>query len=240
MMTGNKACPTTTATPARIGLFQPTQRPVHLNNERFATTWGSCRIFGRLGQRHADLFEAILYTAEKQREVDDGGIELMVDPAQVRKILSDDGHSGERIRAWLNELMAAVVDIEKEGVKGHLIDHVRLSEKKRFDPLTDKESRSVWIVRLGLPAVHLLKHDIKIYYDPRPIARLQYGISQAIARHALTHESSNQKTLDGLISAVTGSLPPAALRKAKFRIKKDGAGLLAAGVVVDGESVRLS
>ncbi|GJA52577.1 hypothetical protein KAM347_43680 [Aeromonas caviae] len=38
----------------------------------------------------------------------------------------------------------------------------------------------MWRVRLGMALVMLLERDLSLYYDPAPIARLQYGISQAV------------------------------------------------------------
>jgi hypothetical protein len=123
-------------------------------------------VVGRLGQRHADLLEAMLFVAERSRETDDGAIELLVDPAQVRRTLS----GGER----------------------HL-----------------------WRVRLGTPLVELMKRDLLLWYNPAPLARLQYGISQAVARHVLTHSRSPDKgwKLDGLIKVVCGVLGSQATRE---------------------------
>ena len=45
----------------------------------------------------------------------------------------------------------------------------------------------MWRVRLGKLMVELIRRDVQLWYNPIPIARLQYGISQAIARHILTH-----------------------------------------------------
>jgi len=246
-MTGEHVTPTTTATPARVRLFQPTQRPRVTTGEWIQTSWGRCRVVGRLGQRHADLLEAMLFVAERSRETDDGAIELLVDPARVRRTLSDRRHSLGRIREWLRELRSATIEIEsphlpaEERLLGGLIDHVEPSPMTRHNPLSGGE-RHLWRVRLGKPLVELLKRDLLLWYDPAPLARLQYGISQAVARHVLTHRRPPDKgwKLDGLIKVVCGVLGSQARRDARRRIRKDGDGLSAAGVVLDGDRVSVA
>lgn len=52
----------------------------------------------------------------------------------------------------------------------------------------------------------LLEQDLFLYYEPTLIARLQYGISQAVARFVLTHkcDPAGGWHLDTLIKAVSG------------------------------------
>lgn len=244
MSSGNHVTPTATATPARVQLFQPSQRPVARHGEWQETSFGRCRVTGRLGQRHADLLEATLFCAEKRRETDDGGIELLVDPATLRKTLSDGQYSHEQIKRLFAELRAVTVEIETDALTragariiGGLVDHVVPALLKRADPLTGGE-RSLWRVRLGVALALLLKHDvITLYYDPAPIARLRHGISQAVARHVLTHSQQPRGgwELDTLIRAVAGELPSQQLRKARLRLKEDAALLRKAGILVEGD-----
>jgi len=239
MMNGNEVAPTTTVTPARVRLFQPTQRPRLLAGQWIETAWGRARVVGRLGQRHADLLEAILFVAERRRG--DDVLELLVDPARVRRVLSNDRHSGQRIQAWLDELMGVVVEIQtpRVHVVGHLIDHVIKTRRvTRPNPL-DRGKRHLWIVRLGLPLCELLRHDLPLHYDPAPIARLKYGISQAIARHILTHrqQPAGGWMLDGLIETVAGKISEQAMRDRRREARADAAGLRACGIIVGNNRV---
>src|SRR5690554_5411894 len=61
MINGNKVAATSTALQARVALFQPSQRPTLQKNKHFITSYGECSVTGRLGQRHADLLEALLF-----------------------------------------------------------------------------------------------------------------------------------------------------------------------------------
>jgi ABC-type transporter Mla MlaB component len=232
--------PTMTVTPARVRLFEASQRPLTRDGAWLQTSWGRCRVVGRLGQRHADLLEAILHSAARWRDTDDETIELLVDPAKVRRKLSDTGHSGERIAKWLDELMAVVIEIDtaKLHVLGHLIDHVKNSLNTHYNALGGE--RHWWVVRLGIPLCELLRADYPLYYDPAPLARLIHGISQAIARHLLTHSeepNGGSWKLDGLIEAVAGELDSQARRNARRRVRADTAGLAKLGVIVDGDRV---
>lgn len=242
----NGLVPTSTVAQARVMIYQPTQRPRYKNGEWIATSFGRCNVSGRLGQRHCDLVESILFCAEKRRDLEDGGVELLVDPAQVRLKLSDSRYSMTQINKLLVELRAATVIIEtpelaKTGdrILGGLIDHVIPSPMTRYDPLT-KGERHLWKVRLGIGLVLLVQHDLHLYYDPAPIARLQHGISQAVARHILTHkvEPRGGWNVDTLIKAVAGDVAGKAKWNARARLKEDAESLAAMGIEIDGDKVR--
>ncbi len=243
MSGGNAVTPTSTSAQARVMLYQPSQRPRLRSGDWTETSFGRCRIEGRLGQRHADVVEAILYCAEKRRDVSDGGIELLVDPARVRKTLSDSRYSFAQIEKLLAELRAATITIETPQfdfpIIGGLIDHVIPSPMTRPDPLTGGE-RNLWRVRLGVALVMLLEHDLSLYYDPAPIARLQHGISQAVARHILSHKTEplGGWHLGTAIMAVAGKVASKAMRDARFRLKEDADELKALGLVLDGDRIR--
>lgn len=243
MNSGNLVTPTSTSIQARVMLYQPSQRPRLRSGEWIQTSFGRCRVEGRLGQRHADIVEALLYCAERRRDVSDGGIELLVDPARVRKTLSDNQYSLAQIEKLLAELRAATIVIETPHLDfpiiGGLIDHVIPSPKTRRNPLTGGE-RHLWRVRLGVALVMLLEHDISLYYDPAPIARLQHGISQAVARHILSHRAEPQGGwhLDTVIMAVAGKANSQGLRDSRRRLKEDADKLRAIGLVLDGDRIR--
>ncbi|MBS5160015.1 MAG: ABC transporter ATPase [Klebsiella variicola] len=241
MSGGNAVTPTSTSAQARVMLYQPSLRPRPREGDWMDTSFGRCRVTGRLGQRHADIVEAILYCAERRRDVSDGGVELLVDLARVRKTLSDSRYSFTQIEKLLVELRAATITIETPQfdfpIIGGLIDHVIPSPMTRRDPLTGG-ARNLWRVRLGVALVMLLEHDLSLYYDPAPIARLIHGISQAVARHVLSHkvEPTGGWYIDTVIVAVSGK--GSDMRKARHRLKEDAAGLRAIGLLLDGNRIR--
>jgi hypothetical protein len=231
--------PTTTTIPARVRIFQPSQRPTARRGDWIETAWGRVRVSGRLGQRHADIYEAIRHTALDSR-ARDGQTDLLVDPARVRRVLGQH-YSYSTLWRLLDEIMQAVVEIDTPGVRGlgYLIDSVTESKKRARDPLTGGE-RTLWVVRLGLAARALDERDLPLHYDPAPVARLQHGISQAVARHVLTHKTEPRGgwSIDGLIIAVAGEIGEQAMRDARRRVRADAAGLAELGVEIDGDRVR--
>ncbi|GAA5235125.1 ABC transporter ATPase [Verticiella sediminum] len=243
MSGGNAVTPTSTSAQARVMLYQPSQRPRLREAIWVDTSFGRCRVTGRLGQRHADIVEAVLYCAERRRDISDGGVELLVDPARVRKTLSDSRYSFTQIEKLLVELRTATISIETPQfdfpIIGGLIDHVIPSPMTRPDPLTGGE-RSLWRVRLGVALVMLLEHDLSLYYDPAPVARLQHGISQAVARHVLSHkvEPTGGWYLDTIIVAVTGEASSQTMRDARRRLKEDAEKLRQIGLAIDGDRIR--
>jgi len=242
MKDGNQVAPTSTTLQARVLLFQPSRRPQELVGEWIESSFGRCRVTGRLGQRHADTLESMLYVAERRRDISDGGIELLVDPAKLRRVLSESQYSYQQIKKLLSELRAATIEIitpelEEAGdsIIGGLIDHVIPSPCTRHDPLTGGK-RNLWRVRLGIALTVLLERDLELYYSPRPIARLKYGISQAITRHVLTHKNipNGGWHLDTLIHAVTaGECNLAKLRNHRRRVRADIEGLSEIGIQID-------
>lgn len=241
-MTGNEVIQTTGVTPARVRLFQATQRPTLRSGEWIETAWGRCRVHGRLGQRHADILEAVLYCAERRKDEDAGTIKLLVDPAKVRKAMSEDRYSLEQCWTLLRELRACTVEIDtaKLRLMGGIIESAEYTKTEtRRDPLTGAQRR-LWTVRLGKAWTELLRLDLPQRYDPAPIARLEHGISQAVARHVLTHRAEPQGgwTLDGLIHAVAGHLGAVGKRNARRRVRADADGLAAVGIRLNGDRVR--
>lgn len=242
MKIGDASMPTTTALQARLPIFQPTDRPVTTagGGEWTVTSWGRVRIAGRLGQRHADCLQALLHTALARRSTDDGSIELLVDPAAVRRTMSARGYSGLRLETLMRELRTCTIDLQAPALEapwilGGLLDHVEKSPKTAPDPLGGV--RHLLRVRLGKPLAILLQNDLLFTYDPAPIARLRHGITKAVVRHAKTHrdEPDGGWILDHLIAAVGGAAGGTALRNRRREIVADAPSLPACGVaLVDG------
>ncbi|WP_219629359.1 hypothetical protein [Acidithiobacillus ferrooxidans] len=232
--------PTATVSPARLRMCQPTQRPTYRTGEWIVTPWGRCRVTGRFGQRHQDLLDAFLWNAEKTRQIEDGGIEILVDPAKVRKTISDARHSLSGLQKLIRELREVTLEIETPRlmIMGGLMDHMVKSPITRPDPM-NKGERHLWRVRIGLALAELLRNDLPLYYDPTPITRLQTGISQAIVRHILSHSSQPNGgwDLDNLIRSVCGELDSTMIRHRRRELRIDAAGMEAIGIFIDGERI---
>ena len=242
---GNLVAPTSTTLQSRVMIYQPSRKPQYAVGEWQTTSYGRCKVTGRLGQRHADIVESILFVAEDRRDMSDGGVELLVDPATLRRTLSDGQYSKSSLERLLNELRSATVEIvtprmEAKGEKiiGGLIDHVVPSSMTRRNPLTGGE-RNLWRVRLGVALVMLLECDLFLYYQPAPIARLRYGVSQAVVRHVLSHKNvpAGGWFLDTLLLAVYGGeVDRQKMADGRRRLKKDASGLAKLGIEITGDN----
>ncbi len=240
--------PTTTANQGRLRIFQSTRRPARVE-EVFCTSWGKVRVKGKLGQQHADVSEALLFAGTAPKELVDGRISLLVDPAAVRRIARQE--SSSTFRAVLDDLMQGLVEIiepRRLACLGHLIDHIDFRATgadgafiMARNPLGGE--RHLWRVDLGKALCRLLEADHLLYRDPAPVAALRHGISQAVARHVLSHkaEPCGGWTLDGLIQMVAGPIGRQSLRDRRRELcgpRGDAEALRHAGVLIDADRVR--
>ncbi len=79
----------------------------------------------------------------------------------------------------------------------------------------------------------LVDSDLWISRDPYPIAAMRHGISQAVARHVLSHKEVSPKggwRLDGLLASVTGPLSAQQQRNRRREIHQDVEALLRLGI----------
>ncbi len=236
--------PTATANQYRMQIFQATRRPVN-GESLIVTSWGKIRVKGKLGQAHADLLDALRYCAEIKAKSDSGRIKLLVDPAQARKYAGIT--SGTQLRKLLDDLMGAVVEIYEPtrlACVGHLVDHVDKAVRSdgteivRANPLGGE--RNLWRVELGKALCKLIDADVWLGYNPAPLARLEHGVSQAVARHVLSHRIQPQGGwgLDGLILSVLGGEPDRQTKKDRRReLRQDAPKLANIGIRIDGERV---
>ena len=234
---------TSTVLQARLRLFQASQRPAELHGEWFETSYGKCRIEGRLGQRHADLLSSILISTEKYRLTNDGGVEVLIDPYVIRKGMSDSHqYSYSQFKLLLKDLATALITLDSPTIKttGHLIDYYDEEKLPRFKPLTQGD-RSPFVIKIGKVLAKLISEDYPLFYNPEPLTRLKYGISQAVARFILTHSSEPNGgwKIDETIRHVTGVIRSDQLRKHRERIRADQAILATLGIVLDDDRLHL-
>jgi hypothetical protein len=88
----------------------------------------------------------------------------------------------------------------------------------------------------------LLENDIKLFYDPFPIAKLQHGISKALARYCLSHKNQPNGgwKLDALLKTILGDGSKSQdVRNAKRRIKQDAEQLKKSGITIKNDRVFL-
>lgn len=236
-MKNGERLPTTTALQSRIQLFQATHSPVFVDEE-YTTAWGSCRVRGRLGERHQDALESMMFLSPHRAQ--DGRILLLVDPAQTRRSISAKGYSGSGLETLINDLTAAVIIIKTKEVQttGHLIDTWRKSTVTAKNPLPmGGGQRNLWAVTVGDALVELMKKDLVFHREPGVIPRLRFGISKAVVRHLLTHKfqpKGGWKT-DELISCVAAGLSVVSRRNRRRELRQEQEGIEKCGFRLVGD-----
>ena len=217
-------------------MFQPTHRPTRIDEE-FATSWGSCRVRGRLGQRHADVLESVLFYSQHRQF--DGRLQLLVDPARVRRTISEDGYSGAGLESMMDDLTEALLVVRTATVQttGHLIETWRKSLVTKPNPLGGE--RNLWVVILGDALCEMMKVDVIFHRSPGEIPRLKNGISKAIVRHCLSHkyQPNGGWNLDQLILAVCPGASAVDMRNRRRELRMEAAGIGRCGFVVSEDKL---
>ena len=244
--------PTTTSHQHRLQIFEPTRRP-KLAQRMIVTDWGSATVNGKLGQGHADVLEAIARRAEDWRlNQEEGTITVLIDPFKLRTTASGGkAGSGSQLNKLLLEIQQTVVTVIVPrfgvNVRGSLITLVDLSTKTKepsrggfsgfdADGEMKRDGRAMWRITLGRPLVELLNRDLRLDYDPTPIAALQYGISQAITRHIFSHQRGRDPKggwkLETLLRAVGADTSESNLKQRRSELLEDAADLKKLGLVI--------
>lgn len=239
--------PTTTVHQARLQVYEPTRRPKKSRRE-IITSWGTAVINGKLGQGHADVVEAVFKEAMDWKFLDDGRIQVLVDPYKVR-ITANGGKQGshQQLNKVLLEIMTVVLelDIPARNIKiigSHIFEEVVQSNHLVKGPgFTKKggnfqnELRPMWRVTISGAYVKLIGEDLHLHYDPTPIAALANGISQAVARHIASHRQQPPGGwyVDGLIRAVGEGLNSTAMRNRRRELLLDLDGLKKIGLSIE-------
>ena len=251
VLDGMDELPTTTAHQSRLQIYAPTRKP-KFETRIIETPWGTAKIIGKIGQGHADVMEAIFSQASKWREFDDGTMQILVDPHRVRVAASSGNYklSYERLNDITTDLMQTVIDMSVPGRdynmdKGTLITRIQDSiidvpEHSKTRSSSFGKNRKMWRVDLGEAFVRLLNKDISLYYDPKPIAKLNSGVSQAVARNLLSHTVAPSAgwLIDNVIKAVGAGGDSKKMWERRNEIIEDADGLKLSGLVVEGGRIK--
>ena len=235
--------PTTHASAVRLRFFQPSTKPVYTSTELIETPWGWCQVDGQLGQTHADVIDAMMVTAIRLFKEDDGRLQLLIDPYAVRKVVGGGSQcSYKGLCDRLDDIMRCLVRWESKcgrlaGV-GHIIDAYTKSKETRHNPFGGQ--RELWKVTIGAAWAKLIEDDLGLYYDPVVIAKLNHGISKAVARIMLSHDPKRQPhgiNIETMLDWLC--INKDARRDARRNLKKYAPELESVGVIVSSGKIKV-
>lgn len=210
------------------------------------TKWGAATVSGRVGQVHADIMEAICQCAIDGRTgPEKGQFQLLVDPYKMRICVGGGiAYPKNTLMRLLNELMAVSFSLQipsrNLNIQGGILEKLELSPSTRNNPLEKEKPRNLWRVTLSQAFVSLLKDDIPLSYDPAPIAKIQFGVAQAIARHILSHrdQPSGGWYIDTLIGLVGADGNSTTMRNRRREVRSCADSLRVVGLLVDGDRIK--
>ena len=240
----------TTVTLSRLPIFQPTLRAVH-REATFESPHGKIAVKGRLGQNHKTLMEMILYL-RKLYDLDEENMSLRVlyNEYEVRKFLATGSttYSYEGYKQLIEDMKQAYIGLgtmpPEPIIKGITpSNNYWRKTKSNLPSIKGKELPYIpyMIVEFGNVVSYLVSKELKFTYNPKPIAQLQNGISQAVARYLKTHRHhpTSGYHLKTLIEHLTGSIEGQEWYNAKRLLKKDVEGLKENGITIDFKKNRL-
>jgi hypothetical protein len=237
----------TTITLNRLPIFQPTLRAKY-QEKTFESPYGKITVKGRLGQNHKSLLEIILYL-RKLYDLDEENMSLRVlyNEYEVKKYLTTGSttYSYEGYKQLVEDMKQAYIELGTMP-SGKLIEGITPSNnywrktKGNLSAVKGKELPYM-IVEFGNAISYLVSKELKFTYNPKPIAQLQNGISQAVARYLKTHKNhpSAGYHLKTLIENLTGSIEGQEWYNIKSLLKKDIEGLKELGITIDFKKNRL-
>jgi len=234
-----KQIPTTTAHQARLQLYQPTRRP-KWQERIIETSWGTATVRGKIGQVHADIIEAICRHAEDHRIVAaTGHMQILVDPYRVRVTVGGGkAYSQDTLWRMLSELRETSITLEVPSqhlkILGGILDRVEESQATRINPVNGKP-RQLWRVTLDPAFSAMLREDLQMHYDPAPLAKIETGVAQAIARHILTHrdQPTGGWLIDTMIHAVGAGGDSVSMRHRRRELHACADSLKTVGILIE-------
>jgi len=236
----------------RLPLFEPTLKPEY-KKRVYEGEYGKLFVEGRLGQAHKNLLEMILWKNEIYKfEKEDNGLEYLkvaYDEDKIRRYLSKNGkskYSYEKYKALLKDMIQTYVELKtnKLRVQGTLLMEVYKSQVKKpaksKSPITP-EQVPLTVAKFGAVGTALFKKELKFTYDPKPIAQLDSGISQAIVRFLKTHQSHPQAGyhLRGLVANLIENVEGQKWWDIRRLLKKDAEKLESLGITINFKEDRL-
>jgi len=243
----------TTESLNRLPIFQPTLKP-RFEVRTFESKYGKITVEGKLGQNHKSLLEVVLYKRKAYKlKIDKNeddvkvSLEVLYNEYEVKKYLSQSSkYSDERYHQMIKDMITAYIVLEKddERIAGTIIARERESKKyyRKTKSNLPNIKREIPYVKLEFGDVfsRLLVKELRFTYDPKPITRLDSGISQAIVRFLLTHKRHPRAGyhLKELIENIDENVDQK-WKDIRRALKKDAAMLENLGAVIDFKKDRL-
>lgn len=256
-----------TASVARIGIFQPTRRPIRKTWE-VKTGWGSARITGRLGQQHNDFIECCRDVALSEGIDGAGRYCCIVDPNKLRTALSA-GRSRipwDQMKKLAHELRecsladlhiksqpefgvvsAGVLDaVEYKGVKqlpaspGARLGGVVMMKRAVVKPgqlAGDECRREIWMVAFSKAWTKLIGADMPVSYRGR--LRHIVALRHGASQAAARFMLTHESGASYQIDTVLQviGVHKSVLRHHRRELHEDAEGMAAAGVIVAGDEI---
>ena len=138
-----------------------------------------------------------------------------------------------------------IIEPEHLACTGHLIDLVDKAKNEDDSLITKKGrfgERTLWTIKLGEAFCKLVMKDIWVGWNPEAIVALDHGISQAVARHALSHRNAPEGgwKIETLIKAVAGEVSDEVRWKHVERLRQDAEKMAEIGVLMENGRVKLN
>jgi hypothetical protein len=235
--------PVATVHENRYSIFQPTDRPVEKAIVMQVKN-GTIKVTGKLGQVHKDILELIKYNCIKYGLTKDGKLAFLIDLYQLRKSLGRKNlYNYETLNRLFEDLLKTTIEFNTETfkIKGSFLALITESkvELKHSKLGTVRKLTRIEFSTLG---TEIIRKDIKLFYDPTPIIKLQHGVSKALARYVLSHRTQPNGgwKLDTILHILLGEeAKPQVIKDAKRFLKKDIEQLKKCGIFIENDRVFL-
>jgi hypothetical protein len=237
----------TTVNQSRIPIFSATRRPMPVVAQKVTTPWGEATITGRLGQAHCDFLETACETAIDSDKDGVGRIMLLLDMGAIRRGMGRN-HTVDDMLLIARDLRAAEIQLMVKSPQMHIqtdykvqdyggiLDEIRAITKcsiGRHPGAFDVDEAHPWRITFGRSWTYLMENDLPVFYRQRAlITALRHGVSQALARWALTHEKVSGQPLEDVLGYLRYRGQSGRLRDRMAEVREDTAILAEIGVKI--------
>jgi hypothetical protein len=229
-----------------MNIARPTKRPLSVSKLPINTSWGTGTVSGRIGTLHMMLLDAIYDKAELIFETNEGIVGVKIDPAQLKAKMGGNSISYETIETLIQDLITCLVELtftnkfhQRVTTYSGLIGEFKKIESEvpthRSGTFYSDERCRYWGITFGSGWSKILNEDTMLHYPFEDILAMKNGLSQAVSKFCISH---NSDTNDTILNLTTKLGSTGRVQRRTEQLEADTDEMLKIGITVQNGMVK--